>query len=273
MHPLLNIAIRAARAAGNVIVRHVDRVDALTVTAKGLNDFVSEVDRDAERQIVNIIHKAYPGHAILAEESGSSGQGPFRWIIDPLDGTTNYLHGFPQVAVSIAVEHLGRIEQGVIFDPLRQEMFTASRGEGARLEDKRLRVSGRGSLKGALLGTGIPFRDQGDLDPYLATLRELVPGTAGIRRAGAAALDLAYVASGRLDGFWEFGLKPWDMAAGILLIREAGGIVTDTDGGEDFMATGNVAAGSPRVLQGMVAALRRARTTGAGPSVAASGSS
>ena len=256
MHPMLNIAVAAARAAGSIIVRYLDRVDTLNVSSKHLNEFVTEVDREAEAIIIADIRKAYPQHAILAEESGAAGESEYRWIIDPLDGTTNYLHGFPQFCVSIALEHRGRLDQGVVFDPLRQELFTASRGAGARLDDRRIRVSRQTSLEGSLLGTGFPFRGDYDLDTYLETIRALVPRSAGIRRAGAAALDLAYVAAGRLDGFWEFGLEPWDMAAGVLLIREAGGLTTDADGDEHYMESGNIVTGSPRVLRELVKVIK-----------------
>jgi len=252
MHPMLNIAVAAARAAGSIIVRYLDRVDTLEVSTKQMNDFVTQVDREAEAIIIANIRKAYPSHAILAEESGADGESEYRWIIDPLDGTTNYLHGFPQFCVSIALEHRGRLDQGVVFDPLRQELFTASRGAGARLDDRRIRVSKQSGLEGSLLGTGFPFRSAYDLDSYLETLRTLVPRSAGVRRAGAAALDLAYVAAGRLDGFWEFGLAPWDMAAGVLLIREAGGLVTDADGDEHYMDSGNIVTGTPKVLRELV---------------------
>ena len=242
IHPLLNIAITAARAAGSLIVRYLDRVDTLEVASKHLNDFVTKVDQEAEAIIIAEIRKSYPDHGVLGEESGASGGGEYRWIIDPLDGTTNFLHGFPQFCVSIAVEHRGRLEQGVVFDPLRQELFTASRGAGARLDDRRIRVSRQGSLDGSLLGTGFPFRGAYDLDTYLETMRALVPRSAGVRRAGAAALDLAYVAAGRLDGFWEFGLEPWDMAAGVVLIEEAGGRVTDFFEGDTYLESGHVVA-------------------------------
>jgi myo-inositol-1(or 4)-monophosphatase len=217
-----------------------------------MNEFVTQVDRESEAIIIADIRKAYPNHAILAEESGAAGESEYRWIIDPLDGTTNYLHGFPQFCVSIALEHRGRLDQGVVFDPLRQELFIASRGGGARLDDRRIRVSKQTSLEGSLLGTGFPFRGTYDLDTYLETLRTLVPRSTGVRRAGAAALDLAYVAAGRLDGFWEFGLEPWDMAAGVLLIREAGGLVTDADGDEHYMDSGNIVTGTPKVLRELV---------------------
>ncbi|MFA7095225.1 MAG: inositol-1-monophosphatase [Gammaproteobacteria bacterium] len=255
MHPMLNIAVRAARSAGNLIVRYIDRLDTLSVTSKKRNDFVSEVDRLAEDEIIRILRKAYPSHGILAEETGAHEGDEYVWVIDPLDGTTNFLHGFPQFAVSIALKHKGRIEQAVVYDPLRQELFTASRGAGALLNDRRVRVSRLPGLEGALLGTGFPFKMQQHLDAYLAMFKSLFPETAGIRRAGSAALDLAYVAAGRLDGFWEIGLSEWDMAAGVLLVQEAGGLVGDFGGGHDFLATGNVIAGSPKVFAAMVKAI------------------
>ncbi|MCP5149476.1 MAG: inositol monophosphatase [Ectothiorhodospiraceae bacterium] len=261
MHPLLNIAERAARAAGNVIVRHVGRIDTLNISSKGLNDFVSEVDVNAERAVVDVIRKAYPSHAILGEETGRDGNSDHVWIIDPLDGTTNFLHGFPHFAVSIAVEVRGRIEHGLVFDPMRHEVFAASRGAGARLDDRRIRVTNNG-LAGGLIGTGFPFRDMARLDSYVEGLKSLMTEAAGIRRAGAAALDLAYVAAGRLDGFWEYGLKPWDLAAGALLVREAGGLVTDPRGGEDYMRTGDVVAANPRALKAILARLARAEPRG-----------
>ena len=249
MQPMLNIAIRAARAAGNVIIRQIDKAQDLPVNEKSRNDFVSKVDTQAEGAIIDIIHKAYPDHAILAEESGEHGENDYLWIIDPLDGTTNFLHGFPQYAVSIALQHKGVLTQAVIYDPLRQELFTASRGQGAQLNDRRIRVSKRKNLEGALLGTGFPFREGADFETYMETFRIFSPLTAGIRRAGAAALDLAYVACGRLDGFWEFGLKPWDIAAGVLLIEEAGGMVSDMQAGNDYLSSGNIISGNPSILK------------------------
>jgi myo-inositol-1(or 4)-monophosphatase len=253
---MLNIAIRAARAGGAVIVRHVDRLDTVSVEEKSRNDFVSAVDRQAERVIVDTILGSYPQHAILAEESGSRGDSEFEWVIDPLDGTTNFLHGFPHFAVSIALRRRGQLEQAVVFDPLRQELFTASRGAGAQLDGKRIRVSRRRSLDGALVATGFPFRELGHLDAFLGSLAAVIPRTASVRRAGAAALDLAYVAAGRLDGFWEFGLAPWDLAAGVLLVREAGGIVSDCEGGENHMESGDVLAAPPRVLRELAPLIR-----------------
>ncbi len=248
MHPMLNIAVRAARSAGNVITRYVSRLDTLSITSKQRNDFVSEVDHLAEQEIIAVLRKAFPSHGILAEESGEQGRDDeYQWVIDPLDGTTNFLHGFPQFAVSIALKHRGRLDQGVIYDPMRQELFTASKGAGAQLNNKRIRVTSRKTLEGALLGTGFPFRQQQHLDAYLEMFRALFADTAGIRRAGAASLDLAYVAAGRLDGFWEIGLSEWDMAAGALMIREAGGLITDFGGGEDYLESGNVVAATPKL--------------------------
>jgi myo-inositol-1(or 4)-monophosphatase len=255
MHPLLNIAVRAARRAGEVIVRSLVRLDSLEVTSKGRNDYVSEIDRSAEREIIDIIHKHYPEHAILAEESGSSGDNDAVWIIDPLDGTTNFLHGFPVFAVSIAVQVRGKLEIGVIYDPMRQEVFTAARGEGAHLENHRIRVSKQRGLEGALLATGFPYReDEKYADNYFAMFRMLTTMCSGIRRPGAAALDLAYVACGRVDGFWEMGLKPWDTAAGTLMIREAGGRV-GTLGGEEYRLGANIVGGAPKVYEALIAAL------------------
>ena len=252
MHPTLNIAVRAARNAGNIIVRALEHIDRLTITTKSENDFVTEVDKAAEQEIIRTIRKSFPGHGFLAEESGNQSGNDYQWIIDPLDGTTNYLHGFPQFSVSIALKHKQTIEQAVVYDPLRQELSTASRGRGALLNDRRIRVTSRHTLSGALLGTGFPFKQQQHLDTYLDTFKALFPMTAGIRRAGSAALDLAYVAAGRLDGFWEIGLNPWDMAAGILLIEEAGGFVSDFAGTKDYFETGNLVAANPKLLKALL---------------------
>ena len=251
MQPLLNIAMRAARRAGDLIVKSLSRLDSLKIDSKGRNDFVTDIDRKAEADIIATIHRSYPQHAILAEESGRSGEGEFVWIIDPLDGTTNFLHGFPTFAVSIALQHKGRLEHGVVYDPMRQEFFTASRGDGAQLEGKKIRVSSQRTLEGSLIGTGFPFRAGAHLDEYLAMLKVVMSTATGIRRPGAAALDLAYVAAGRIDGFWEFGLSPWDTAAGTLLIQEAGGRV-GTPTGSEYTLGSNIVAGNPKVYQALL---------------------
>ena len=252
MHPLLNIAVMAARRAGEVIARSIPRLESYEVTAKDRNDFVTDVDRKAEQEIIAIIHRHYPEHEILAEESGASGSNEVQWIIDPLDGTTNFLHGFPVFAVSIAAQVRGRLEVAVVYDVLRQELFTAARGTGAQLDGRKIRVAKLRSLEGALLATGFPFRATVDMDAYLAQLRAVMPLVAGVRRPGSAALDLAYVAAGRVDGFWELGLQPWDTAAGALLILEAGGLISTLDGGE-YAHGGDVLAGSPKVHAALLA--------------------
>jgi myo-inositol-1(or 4)-monophosphatase len=252
MQPPLNIGLRAARRAADVIVRSLNRLDSLEVSSKGRNDFVSEVDRAAEAEIVATIRKAYPDHAFLCEESGEIGSGPVQWIVDPLDGTTNFLHGFPTFCISIACRVRDRLEHAVIYDPMRQEVFTASRGGGAHLENRRIRVSGQRGLEGSLIGTGFPYRANVKyIDPYLAMLKAVTQVAAGVRRPGSAALDLAYVAAGRTDGFWEIGLSPWDTAAGSLLIQEAGGHVGTLTGSE-YRQGGNIIAGNPRVYSALV---------------------
>ncbi len=252
MHALLNVAVMAARRAGAVLGRNFNKRDKLTVEKKGHNDFVSSADLAAERAIIEVIHKHYPDHAIHAEESGIHGESDHVWIIDPLDGTTNYLHGFPVFAVSIGLQINGRLEHAVVYDPMREELFTASKGEGAQLDGRKIRVSGNKDLDRSLIGTGFPFRQvDAELDSYFAMLGKLVKNTSGVRRPGAAALDLCYVACGRLDAFFETGLQPWDLAAGTLIIREAGGIVSALDGGENHMKTGHVLAGTPRIYRAL----------------------
>ncbi|MGR9052664.1 MAG: inositol monophosphatase family protein [Gammaproteobacteria bacterium] len=255
MHPMLNIAVRAARSAGDIITRSADSVDRLQIDYKSKNDYATEVDRKAETEIIRIIQNAYPGHAFLAEESGKHEGNDYVWIIDPLDGTTNFLHGFPVYAVSIALQVKGKIELGVVYDPLRDELFTAERGGGAMYNNHRIRVGRCNGLKGSLIGTGFPFKRPDQLDTYLAMFKALHNDADGIRRAGSAALDLAYVAAGRLDGFWEIGLYPWDMAAGILLIKEAGGVVTDFTFGDNYMSTGNIITGNPKMHQAIYQAI------------------
>jgi len=256
MHPMLNTAVKAARKAAAIINRASLDLDLIQVSTKGRRDFVTEVDRAAEAAIIETLSTAYPQHGFLAEESGHSHKGAeaeYTWIIDPLDGTTNYIHGFPQYAVSVGLRHRGQITQAVVYDPTRNELFTASRGRGAFLNDRRIRVSRRTKLREALIGTGFPFRQLDHLDGYVRMFKRITEETAGIRRPGAAALDLAYVAAGRLDGFWEFGLSPWDMAAGSLLILEAGGIVSDFDGEEDYLGNGHVVCGAPKVHEQLLA--------------------
>ncbi len=260
MHPMLTIADRAARAAGNIIVQATSRLDTLHIAEKQQNDFVTEIDKQSERIIIDTIRKTYPHHAILGEESGHlEGNEDMVWIIDPLDGTRNFMHGFPHFCISIAFQHKGRIEQGLIYDPIRQETFTATRGGGAQLNNRRLRVSKRINLKDTLLGTGFPFRPTADFTAYLKTLAHIMPQAGGIRRAGSAALDLAYTAAGRLDGYWEFGLSPWDIAAGSLLVLEAGGLVSDARGGDDYLNTGDIIAGSPKIFKAILQNLNTAR--------------
>lgn len=249
---MLNIAVKAARRAGSVINRATRNLDVLAVRTKGVSDFVSEVDEEAERAIIDTLKAAYPDHAILAEESGAAGRSDYVWVIDPLDGTTNFLHGFPQYAVSIALLHRSVPTQAVVYDPTRNDLFTASRGRGAFLNDHRIRVSRRSRLSEALIGTGFPFRQLVHVDPYLAILREVLQKSAGVRRPGAASLDLAYVAAGRLDGFWEFGLSPWDIAAGALLIIEAGGLIGDLEGNDGYLSSGHVVAGNAKVFAQLV---------------------
>ena len=257
MHALLNIAVRAARRAGDTIIRNINRLDSIRVSTKGRNDFVSEVDHLAEQEIIQTVRRSYPDHGFLAEESGRSGDSEFIWIIDPLDGTTNFLHGFPVFAVSVAVQHQGRVEHGVVYDPLRQELFTATRGAGAKLDGRRIRVSQARSLESCLIGTGFPFRGGSEaLDAYLPMLRAMIENTEGVRRPGAASLDLAYVAAGRLDGFWEMGLSPWDVAAGGLLIQEAGGRVGDMTGGDRWLEAGHIVAANLRIFDALVDALK-----------------
>ncbi len=256
MEPMINIALRAARKAGENIVRASDDLDRFEVKAKGVNNFVTEVDINAEQEIIYQLQKAYPDHAILGEESGLNGSedAEYRWIIDPLDGTTNFIRGIPHYAVSIACMYRGILEHAVVLDPVRREEFTASRGRGAQLNGHRIRVSKLPSLDGALLGTGIPFKNHCDdkLAPYSKSIEVLASQCAGIRRAGAASLDLAYVAAGRLDAFWEMGLAPWDMAAGALLIREAGGLVADIDASDNYLESGNIVCGNPRCFKAVL---------------------
>jgi myo-inositol-1(or 4)-monophosphatase len=257
MHPILNIAVRAARRAGSIINRSALEGAPLEVRAKQANDYVTQVDRAAEEAIIDVVRKAYPDHGFMAEESGTTAvETPYRWIIDPLDGTTNYIHGFPQYCVSIAVEQRGALVHGVVYDPVRNELFTASKGRGAYLNDRRIRVSKCTRMQEALVGTGFPFKELKRVDLYLRQLKRLMSGASGVRRAGAAALDLAYVACGRLDAFWELGLSPWDMAAGALLIQEAGGLVGDLKGDAGFLENGDICAATPKIFPTLLEAMR-----------------
>ena len=254
---MLNIAVRAARRAGSIINRATLDGGALQVRSKRANDFVTRVDGAAEEAVIDIVRKAYPDHGFIAEESGeSTPDAEYLWIIDPLDGTTNFIHGFPQYAVSIAVQRRGALEHAVVYDPTKNELFTASKGRGAFLNDRRIRVSKCLKLDDALVGTGFPFKELGRLDLYMRQLRFFMSKSSGVRRAGAAALDLAYVACGRLDAFWELGLAPWDMAAGALLIQEAGGLIADMTGEQDFMSTGDVVAATPKIFPAVLEAMR-----------------
>lgn len=259
--PILNIAVDAARSAGRLIIRAMERPDLIKVSEKNPNDFVTQVDRNVEAEIISIIQKAYPKHHILGEESGEiEGDAEYKWIIDPIDGTRNFIHGFPHFAVSIAVEHKGRIQHGVIYDPVRQELFTATRGKGAQLNERKIRVSKRKSFEDCLLGTGFAYRHRNvDDETPPQVLKSILPICGDIRRAGAATLDLAYVACGRLDGFWEMGLSIWDIAAGVLLIKEAGGIVCDPEGGENYFKTGDIAAGNPSIIKHILKTIKATR--------------
>ena len=254
MDPMLTIALRAARTAGELIERALENIDVVTYEEKSRNDFVTEIDKTVEKEIISQLRKAYPDHSFIGEETGRSGNtegAEYEWIIDPIDGTTNFLHSIPHFAVSIACLHKGQALHAVILDPMKREEFTASRGKGAQLNGRRMRVSSRKGLEGALIGTGIPFNGYSfeNMTPYLAALQEIAGQTAGIRRPGAASLDLAYVAAGRFDGFWEMNLKSWDIAAGLLLVKEAGGLVSDFKGGSDSMKNGNVVCGPAKVFK------------------------
>ncbi|MFT7400080.1 MAG: myo-inositol-1(or 4)-monophosphatase [Rheinheimera aquimaris] len=258
MHPMLNIAVRAARSAGNVIARACGQLDMVQKLQKGSNDFVTNVDKEAEQAIVQVLKKSFPTHGIVGEEHGDYGNSDseFQWIIDPLDGTTNFIKGIPHFAVSIALKHQGKLDQAVVFDPLRGELFTASRGRGAQLNGTRIRVNNLADMSGTILATGFPFKNKTHLPAHAAMVTGLLADAADIRRTGSAALDLAYVAAGRFDGFFEIGLKPWDIAAGELIVREAGGLVCDFVGGNNHMRSGNIVAAAPKVLAGMLKGIR-----------------
>jgi myo-inositol-1(or 4)-monophosphatase len=261
---MLNTAVKAARRAGAIINRASLDLDLLRIGKKAPNDFVTEVDRAAEAAIIEILSKAYPDHDFLAEETGVEGahgkravQSDYVWIIDPLDGTTNFIHGFPQYAVSIALAHRGQVTQAVIYDPVHNDLFLASKGKGATLNERRIRVGSRERLDECLIGTGFPFRDFDTLETYMAMFKDMTQKTAGLRRPGAACLDLAYVAAGRLDGFFEIGLMPWDIAAGSLLVTEAGGLIGNFKGDSDYLFAENVIAGSPKIFGQLVTQMSR----------------
>ncbi|MBU6248683.1 MAG: inositol monophosphatase [Xanthomonadaceae bacterium] len=253
--PAVTIAARAARAAGNIILRYMNRIDGLNVVEKQQMDFVSEVDKLAEAEIIKELRRAYPDHAILGEESGAIGKGPLQWVIDPLDGTHNYLRGIPHFCVSIGLLEKGAPIHAVVYDPLRDELYTASKGDGAYLNDRRIRVSKRDNLDGAMIATGFPYRQRAHLGPQLDMTRAILGQAEDIRRSGSAALDLAYTAAGRYDGYFEIGLKPWDMAAGVLLVREAGGRYCDFAGRDGIPASGNLIAGNLHVAKAMIDAI------------------
>ncbi|MDA0237174.1 MAG: inositol monophosphatase family protein [Proteobacteria bacterium] len=256
MNPMLGFAVKAARRAGDIINRAAENIEQLKIKHKTLNDLVSEVDHAAEAAIISSLQKVYPNHAFLAEESGRTGESDYEWIIDPLDGTTNFLHGFPVYAVSIALSYKKQLQVAVVYDLCRNDLYTAARGAGAYLNEKRIRVAKRDKLIDCLIGTGFPFNANADIDYYTDMFKTIALKTAGIRRPGAAALDLANVAAGRLDGFWEIGLSPWDMAAGALLIKEAGGLVGDLEGEDRFLDSGRIVAGNPKIFAQLLSALR-----------------
>ena len=253
MEPMLKIALNAARKAGLILENAFERLDLIEVEQKGKNDYVSEIDRKSEQEIIYHLSKSYPDHKFLGEESGVTGpeDSEYEWIIDPLDGTTNFLHGIPHFSISIACKYKGKLEHAVVYDPIKREEFTASRGKGAMVNGRRIRVSNRKSMDGALIGTGVPFNGYAydNIDPYLDCLKEIAGQTAGVRRPGSAALDLAYVAAGRFDGFWEMNLKDWDMAAGCLLVTESGGLISDFKGGHEFLEYGDVVCGTAKVFK------------------------
>ena len=256
MHPMLNIAVRAARKAGSIINRAA-LAGGLNVRSKQAKDYVTQVDQAAEQAIIDIVKKAYPEHGFLAEESGAAGvDAEYVWVIDPIDGTTNFIHGFPQYCTSIGIQQRGMLTHAVVYDPVANELFTASKGRGAFLNDRRIRVTPLAKLGEALVGTGFPFKEVTRLDLYMRQLGTMMKTCSGVRRAGAAALDLAYVACGRLDAFWELGLSPWDMAAGALLIREAGGLVGDLNGDQTFLESGDIVAATPKIFPALLEALR-----------------
>ncbi|HHF3814304.1 TPA: inositol-1-monophosphatase [Haemophilus influenzae] len=258
MNPMLNIAIRAARKAGNAIAKNYERRDAIESTQKGINDYVTNVDKAAEAEIIEIIRKSYPDHTIITEETGAieGKDSDVQWIIDPLDGTRNFMTGLPHFSVSIAVRVKNRTEVGVVYDPIRNELFTAVRGEGAKLNEVRLRVDSKREIQGSILATGFPFKQPKLMPAQFAMMNALIEDAADFRRTGSAALDLCYVASNRIDGYFEMGLKAWDCAAGDLIVREAGGLVCDFDAGNGYLRSGNIIAAPSRVIKEMLNKIR-----------------
>ncbi|MFC0309086.1 inositol-1-monophosphatase [Gallibacterium trehalosifermentans] len=258
MNPMLNIAIRAVRKAGNIVAKGFERRDDIQTNQKSTNDYVTNIDKAAEAAIIEIIRKSYPEHTIIAEESGASEgkESDIQWVIDPLDGTTNFVKGLPHFSISIAVRVKGRTEIAVVYDPIRNELFTAVRGEGAKLNEYRLRIDNSSELTGAILATGFPFKIKRYVPIHLNMVSALIEDCADFRRTGSAALDLCYVAAGRVDAYFEMGVKAWDCAAGDLIVREAGGLVTDFVGGHSYLTKGNIVAGSARITKQILAKLQ-----------------
>lgn len=257
MHPFLNIAFDAVKNVRKLVVNSLENLESVNIREKAKNDFVTEVDKQAEQAIIDAIHDSYPDHAILGEESGKIGEHEYVWIIDPIDGTTNFFHGHPHFSTTIAIKYKNKIEHGLTYDHLRQELFTASRGAGAYLNNKRIRVSKHETIMGALIGMGFIPKKTEFLPASLKISETLLPQTAGMRRSGSSALDLAYVASGRLDAFWEFGLSSWDIAAGSLLIKEAGGMISDEHGTENYLENGNVITGNIKIFKELIKIIKQ----------------
>jgi myo-inositol-1(or 4)-monophosphatase len=249
MHPLVNTGVQAARSASRIITQGYDRLDRVTVNEKAQNDYVSSIDKAVQDHLIEQIRERYPNHAIIAEEGHRSEGDEYTWIIDPLDGTANFIHGLPHFAISMAIKEGNKLIAGVIYDPLRDELFTAVKGKGAQINSQRIRISSQKTLEGAMLATGFPYKNRESFDSYLKTFSHLFNQAHDIRRMGSASLDLAYVACGRFDGFWESHLKIWDIAAGVLMVREAGGMVTDLAGGESYLESGNLVAGNTRMVK------------------------
>lgn len=260
MHPFLNTVFPAVRKASNIMMSAFRDVKTLKISEKGLYNYVTEIDQKSEQIIIETIRKAYPSHGIMAEESGFSEGDEYQWVIDPLDGTKNFVHGFPHFCISIGIKQKQRLEHALIYDPIRDELFTANRGSGARLNDNRIRVSEHQSYQGALVGTAMPTAEKPYFSEYMTGFAKIYGNTSGIRHCGSAALNLAYVAAGRIDGHWEMGLAEWDIAAGALLVKEAGGMVSDFQGGETYLQTGSIVAGAPKVFKGLLQGLHTHKT-------------